>query len=398
MLSIVSTVGTTVFGGFNTPLSKAVKDLENTKPSNLHKIASEKNFPGDDIYQQALADLKAKQGNFLREACAEINAIEGFHAEPGRVARGNHYHFLASDTLAGLLAARILQDFCLERYEASHAEVHLIHGLQVADGQKFRLQGLPRLIEEVYKIFRIAKEKNLRVILNPTGGFKAAIPYLTLIGMIQQAEVGLIHETSKNLITLKGLPIILDIPEIKKIKKLLDKFEEKEAQQEGVQKKDILDGLGLNHRHQIEDHRLWSLFEHYEDDRYILSGLGSIALEEIKSLSKNQTVWLSQQAYRRLEKDFPKGTQARENFETILNRLQNPDMRTPPYRHEYQGSEFPAYKYKGNERLFYHEHPDGYILVLELAQHNSDNDWAYDRTPTKIEDYKKFERWEPATD
>lgn len=164
MLSIISTVGMTVFGGYGTPLNIAVRELEESKPKDIGKIVDGKSFPGEHIYQQALADLKAKTGSFLRKACAEINAIEGFH-ERHRVASGNSYHFLASQTATGILAARVLRDFCLDRYQASFADVRLVQGLQVKDERKFRLEGLPFLIQVVYEVLEDARKQHLTAVL-----------------------------------------------------------------------------------------------------------------------------------------------------------------------------------------------------------------------------------------
>jgi len=396
VLSIISTVGTTVFGRYDSPLAVAVRDLEASKPSDadIVRILNSNTFPGYEIYRQALADLKAKSVEFLRRASAEVNAIEGIQNQHN-VPLGNEYYFLASHTASGALAARVLADFCNEHYQASRSEARLIQRLQVTDARGFRLIGLPYLIQTVYGLLEDARQKRLIAVLNPTGGFKAAIPYLTLVGMLRQSqgvEVSCIHETSHELITLAGLPVALDLANIKKIEPLLRACED--AQETGIERDKLANGLGLSRNQLIEEHPLWSLFEQFDSDHYILSGLGSIALAELRARAKDQEVWLSRQAVERLEKDFKPGSEARQNFETILNRIGSPENRVDPYRHTYKGSNFPAYKYKGNERLFYYEHEDGYILILELAQHISDLDWRYDRVPTQLTDYAPYRRWQ----
>jgi putative CRISPR-associated protein (TIGR02619 family) len=393
MLSIISTVGLTVFGGYQTPLNSAAREFEQSNPRDIRKIVSDKTFPGEEIYRQALADLQAKSGDFLRKACAEVNAIEGIHAT-NNVRAGNVYHFLASDTPSGLLAARVLADFCKEHYQATEAKVHLIQGLQVKDERGFRLTGLPSLVQKVYECLNEAKSQHLTAFLNPTGGFKAAISYLTLVGMLRQKDgvkVSCIHETSTQLITLGGLPVALDLAAIGKIAALL---EECDAEQEsGLSRPRLMQGLGLNRNEMVEDHPFWSLFEQFDSEHYILSGLGSIALAELRSQARLSEVWLTHQALERLNKEFKPGSVARQNFETIFDRLRDPLNRVDPYRHTYKGSSFPAFKYKGNERLFYHENADGSVWVLELAQHVSDSDYSYDRIPAALTDYTPAQRW-----
>ncbi|MFQ3568283.1 MAG: putative CRISPR-associated protein [Aggregatilineales bacterium] len=393
MLAIISTVGTTVFGQPRTPLNEDVRKFRERRPSatELSNILNSKDFEGRAIYEQALAELSVKPVDMLRRSVAELNAIEAIH-ERHNVRRGNAYYFLASETPDGMLAARVLADFCRERYEASESTATKIDGLQVADPRKFRLTGLPYLVQTVYRFLESAKAKKLTPILNSTGGFKAAIPYLTLVGMLQGVEVSTIHETSDVLITLETLPITLDLEAIREIEDILEELDQ--AQENGLSYDRLARGLKLGHNQPIEDHPLWSLFEPY-DDNYILSGLGSIALEELRAAKRKiQPVWLSQQAYERLQKDFPEGSEARRHFKEIFDRLKRPDYRKDPWRHEYKGAKFPAYKYKGNERLFFHEHSDGYVLVLELAQHVSDHDQSYDRVPGELSAYDKFWEWQ----
>lgn len=394
MLSIISTVGMTVFGPSQTPLNNAVREFEKSHPRDIERIPNGKPFPGEAIYQQALDDLKAKKGEFLRKTCAEINAIEAIH-DVRNVRFGNEYHFLASQTPTGMLASRVLADFCKERYQASVVSVNVIQGLQVQEARAFRLTGLPFLVQTVYRLLDDAKNKRLIAILNPTGGFKATIPYLTLVGMLRQSdgvEVSCIHETSTELITLAGLPIALDLATIQKISSLLERCDAEQLT--GIDRTALAEGLGLSRQELIENHPLWSLFEQFDSEHYILSGLGSIALAELRARAKKQPVWLSKQASERLEHDFKPGSEARRNFETILNRIHDPANRVDPYRHTYKGCDFPAYKYKGNERLFYYEHPDGYVLILELAQHTSDSNLSYDRIPGDLRNYLPTKSWE----
>lgn len=388
MLSIISTVGTTVFGAYGTPLNTAVKQFEQSQPKDIRRIIDGRSFPGEEIYQQALADLKAKAGSFLRKACAEINAIEGFHTKHG-VALGNHYHFLASQTATGILAARVLRDFCLERYQASHADVRLVQGLQVQDERKFRLEGLPFLIQVIYEVINDAQKKRLTVVLNPTGGFKAAIPYITLVGMIRHVEVGLIHETSEELITLAGLPITLDLDEISTISAVLEECEQE--QQEGMRQAKLANDLGLAPNELIESHPLWSLFEQLNSERYILSGLGTIALEELRARMKQPRVFLSKQAAERYDQ-LDKVQQ--EKFNRYFSRLREPGWIEQKRHDEFKnpGGATAIKPGKVDERLFIYELDDGAILVAELAFHLPNN--SYDRVPQHRKDYDVYRLWE----
>lgn len=388
MLSIISTVGTTVFGGSSTLLSDQLRELEASKPKDIEKIIGGKSFPGKEIYQQALADLKAKTGDYLRDACAEINAIEGFHEKYG-VAAGNSYYFLASHTVKGLLAARVLRDFCSEHYQANTSSVRLIQGLQVEDERKFRLEGLPSLIQIIYELLNNAKDKRLKAILNPTGGFKAAIPYITLVGMIQQVEVGLIHETSKSLISLAGLPIALDLSEIRQISSVLEQTDA--AQQEGIHRTKLTQELGLSRNELIESHPLWSLFEYYDNDYYILSGLGVIALAELRKNNQKVHIFLSPKAAKRFS-ELDKGLQVQLSgiFEQMRNRrwVEN-------NLHASGKDKLKILKPSGAERPLFYWDDNGDVVIADIGLKN---DGSYDRISSDLDnlkriDYPPFQAW-----
>lgn len=387
MLSIISTVGTSVFGRPGTALADAAREFD-VHHSDFYAIQAKDSFPGYDIYQQALDDLRAKRIDFLRKACAEINGIEGIHQSHG-VAQGNEYYFLATYTAPGILAARVLADFCQEKYQATKTRVEIIQGLQVKDPRKFRLTGLPSLVQKVYELLDAAKLSHLIAVLNATGGFKATIPYLTLVGMLRQAqgvEVSCIHEFSDELITLASLPIRLDIEVIKSIQPLLEKCDEGE-----IDRGTLLSGLGLGHHDPIETHSLWSLFEHFDGDYYILSGLGSIALAELRARSERMPVYLSKQAADRYAKSV-NGSEEQRNFEKILNNIHDAQLRQNNVHTYPNAANALVYKLgRQKERAFYLEKGD-HILVIELC--GKKNESEYDVEPLPAREYSEFKLWE----
>lgn len=395
MLSIISAVGMSVFGkpSNGNPLYTGLQEFEKSNPQGIERILQGKDFPGKNLYEQTLAVLRsASDTPALRKLSAELNAIEGIHATH-KNATNNKYCFLASDTAGGALAARVLADFCNERYGAFESKAVKIDRLQVKDPDDFRATALPYLIQVVYEQIDKAKADDDTVIINPTGGFKATIPYLTLIGMLQKVEVSYIYEFSEALITLAGLPVTLDFKRIATIAEALEKC--KAVQNDGVALSVLSEYLGLERGEPITNHPLWSLFEPFGDDAYILSGLGEIALTELRSRAKRQKVWLSKQATEAYDRLRP-GSVAWANYTEILNRISDPAKRVPPYRHAYRGTDFPAFKYKGNERLFYYEHPEGYVLILALTKHRSDSDYGYEIVPTSLDGYTPYREWEQA--
>lgn len=393
MLSIISTVGTTVFGKYESPLATKMRELENENLSHVDiaKIKTGKFESAEPIFEQALADLKAKSGEFLRRATAEINAIEGVH-DLNNVRSGNEYWFIASHTASGVLAARVLAAFCAEHYQATHSEVAIIQGLQVKDARAFRLTGLPMLVKKLYELIDSAKAKHFRVVLNPTGGFKAAIPYITLVGMLRQSQgvqVSLIHETSTELITLADLPISLNINAIAQIRALLEQCDAE--QNKGVPQDEVVRGLGLTRREMVENHPLWSLFEQFDSNHYILSGLGEIALKELQT-SARQTVWLSKQAHERF-------SASDNNLQAQLTRIFE-QMRDTEWvklnLHATNKDKLKILKPSGAERPLFYYQDDGSLVIADIGLKN---DGSYDRISRDFDilkriDYPLFSAWE----
>jgi putative CRISPR-associated protein (TIGR02619 family) len=387
MYSIISTVGTSVFGRPGTRLHTSVQEFDGSAYGNLSSIANSQKFEGFELFQQALDSLKALGDNFLRSASAEINGIEGI-LEGELVRKGHHFYFLASKSPAGVLAARVLAEFCKERYEANKSEVRIIADLQVADAEAFRRSGIPNLIQTVYELIVESKRDGLNSILNITGGFKASIPYLTIVGMLRDTPVSLIHETGNKRINLAGLPFTLDYQRIRQYKKLI--FKVQEEQTNGVSLSYLKAELGLTSSDDLSSHPLWSLFESLGDNTYTLSGLGKIAVEELTSEKDDKPVRLSLQACRSLaEKD--KGSTTFKNWVDLLNNIGNKVWRDG-HRHEYIGCEYPACKMSRTpDRAFYDDRPD-YVFILELTTEKPNGD--YDSVPRDINKYDPLFVWD----
>jgi hypothetical protein len=69
-----------------------------------------------------------------------------------------------------------------------------------------------------------AHKETAEIILNPTGGYKATVPYLTLMGSLYHMPVIYISEESDELITLPPLPISYDGKVLRQARPLLEKL------------------------------------------------------------------------------------------------------------------------------------------------------------------------------
>lgn len=74
----------------------------------------------------------------------------------------------------------------------------------------FAEQGLRSLIDTVFKLYRNYRDRS-EIVFVATGGFKAEIAYLNLIGALLQVEVVYIHEQFRELVRLPRLPLTWDL-------------------------------------------------------------------------------------------------------------------------------------------------------------------------------------------
>jgi len=382
---IIATVGQSVISNSDKPIKDGVAAFAKQPMADLKLIKSSvHDFPGKNWYDMILAALHAKANDpaLLRRASAELNHLIPTLKDV-KPNSNDVIHFIASDTVEGVLAARILADFCRD-YFGRATEVHIVEGLQVQNGQRFRRLGLSNLIELVFRLLRKADPHVYKRILNPTGGFKGVVPYLTLIGMLHPGvEIAYIYEFSDELITLAGLPFTLDFSQMEGAYDAL-----LQAKRNPLSEQELRNALGIGTQ-PISEHPLWSLFDFIEDDGglYEPSGLGKIVLENFKDKLKTP-VWLSEQAAKRFD-TFDTNWQAK--FGARFDRLADADWRT---RHQHGTLNQATIIKPGNvdERLYFYEMSNGGVLVPELARHLANN--SYDREPTQKSDYKPFRLWE----
>jgi putative CRISPR-associated protein (TIGR02619 family) len=115
-------------------------------------------------------------------------------------------YLLYSDTALSRLAAEILQRtlFCYE--ELKNCRIHTpqkIRGLQIWDRDKFN-KGMVNLIQRIENISQGYWEN---IIINITGGYKATIPYLTILAQVNRCPIYYIFEDTNALIKIPYIPI-----------------------------------------------------------------------------------------------------------------------------------------------------------------------------------------------
>lgn len=378
---IISTVGQSIFSNAEPHIKERFRAFGNENIENLKAILdSQNNFPGEELYRLRLDTLIAQSSDVtsLRRASAELNSLIAILSQQD-IPDGHLFYLLATATPDGVLAARVLRDFCRQHFNHSGVEVRIIRGLQVKDVQLFLRHGLPSLIEAIYSI--LDQAKGYEALFNPTAGFKAVIPYFTLVGMLKKVEMAYLYEFSDELVALSPLPIDFNVEGIKPFYNVL------KACENGIDNADLQQQLGL-HNQAVEVHPLWSLFMQV-DNQYMLSGLGEIIYRTLNEQQSKQAVYLS----RRVWEDYQKAdAKIRQNLEAWFQDMQHQEWRKNQEHATIQGVK--VAKPASNDRLFYFEEEDGAILIVEVARHS---DQSYENLSADFKNKRRtrsnYERW-----
>ncbi|NPV67102.1 MAG: putative CRISPR-associated protein [Anaerolineae bacterium] len=372
---IISTVGQTVITNSDTQARDFLREFGRQRDVDLKAIAGNKlNFPGEQWYSIVMASLRAKANDvaLLRRASAELNhLVPTLQDQPPN--RNDCLHFLASETPDGVLAARILADFCKEYFQRE-TQVEIIEGLQVENGDRFRRKGLNNLISKVFSILRRAPAGTYQRIINPTGGFKGVVPYLTLIGMLENVELSYIYESSSEMIRLAPVPLRLDFEQMEAAYEALVKCSNPETP---LTEAELRKALG-NEDQPVATHPLWSLFDFIDDNGetyYEPSGLGHIVIEHFRDKQKSK-LYLSKQAQDAIR---ALDSTQRDIWRKLLNRMRDPEWRSLQ-EHATLGGKVKIAKPASDERIFYFEEDDGSILIAEIARHSDD---SYERLASR---------------
>lgn len=174
---------------------------------------------------------------------------------------------IASDTIDGMLCAELVKEFLVDNkiIDERLVTIKIIPGLQATDGNLFQKEGLKNLLSFLINL------EHEDLVLNPTGGYKSVVPYISLIGMLFNKPVRYIHEDSSDILTLTNLPIVLNDDLMLSVEHKLRLIEEKTA----IRETEWQSGIDYS------DHRFDCLVEH-SDGLVTMSGVGLLFWERYK--------------------------------------------------------------------------------------------------------------------
>ncbi len=202
MKKIISTVGTSLF----TNESEFKKDVKPDYENLLEKSNSEWNN-----YEKKIDKIKENLKNKLDEdSSAEIKSIAKIIEKLGKDEEYELY-FLCSDTCTSRMVAEILTDyFNKTTNENTKANFNpgddVISKLQIDNVKDFK-EGMTNLIDRIYQI---ASGYFENIVLNITGGYKATIPFMTIMGQVNEIPIYYTFENADALISIPHIPLKID--------------------------------------------------------------------------------------------------------------------------------------------------------------------------------------------
>lgn len=195
-MKIITTVGTSLITNSETNCD-SLKELvfsfdyfDNSKTNNTRKKISDKE---QELFR------------YLEDGtCAELASVK--EIDP----KGEAEIFLiCTETVLSYMCGRVIQQKIGQR-----AKVEFISGLQVERINEFKREGVPSLLNHIEKI---AQNGNYwdDIVLNVTGGYKALIPIMTVIGQVKGLPIYYIFkgdvDKKYQLISIPKMPISFDI-------------------------------------------------------------------------------------------------------------------------------------------------------------------------------------------
>ncbi len=237
MKHIITTVGTSVFSNFlKDKVKRAYKD---SKYKSILKKDQLDNFDGISASDYSTDNFRNIEDNLKKSwligtnknnkrwskwqndttikntnASAEIKSICKIVEE----SEGTKFkiYLLCSDTAIGMSAGHLVKAF-FEGYKIDGKKIAIeklqyIKGLQVDSADTFEDEAVLDLIEKVDSIIRDETEKinKENVIFNISGGYKALLPIMTIVGQLESIPLNYIYEDSDQLITIGNMPINFD--------------------------------------------------------------------------------------------------------------------------------------------------------------------------------------------
>lgn len=339
MKKIIVTVGTSIFENY----LKKNNDIKD----HYEAIKEKSNKDWDDTSTQnrinAIKDAVLKWAGKNPNASAEIKSINKL----SEYLRDNmDIHLISTDTVLSRLAAEIICKLLSDRKEINisfNVKNDVISGLQVKDYNELKEYGLSNLVQRIISIINGYYDN---IIFNITGGFKAFIPYLTIMAAVNKFDLVYIFEDTDTLISIRPLPIKIDNDFLHRY------YEEITLLENGIKNYSSIKGNNYKAFEELEKKG----FVDKVDNEALLSPIGEIFFNQY---NRNFfTFYCPDDVYEEIEKQQDIKRIIREKF-TNKELL---DSKT-----EIKGDHYEYDDGDNNNRIFYFKH-NGHIYIYKTFQ------------------------------
>ena len=203
---ILSTTGTSIANGC--PSLRDVQGYRTQWDDELPTLEKEI----EEKLKSGQYDLQTPQGR--HRLSAELNTLDRLGLQSG-----DKVVLLSTDSAPGRICSEANKKIIEELYGVD-VKIERIESLQVYDATELREKGLKNLVTTVLDNY--LENENIcytyDVIINPTGGYKGVVPFLSVLGMLYGKPSIYLFEFSEELIKLPPLPITFDLDIYERVK------------------------------------------------------------------------------------------------------------------------------------------------------------------------------------
>lgn len=357
-MKVITTVGTSIFENFfkeedDSTVRNYYEDLKNKRENKY----AENKTKIDKIKKVINNWIDGEEDKF--NVSAEIKSLNKISKE---LKKDLEVYLLSSDTVLSRLAGEILQEWIPKiAPECEVKELYIIKDLQIWNRKDFN-KGMSNLISKIYEI---SGEYWNNVIINITGGYKATIPYLTILAQINQCPIYYIFEDTDELIKIPNIPFSKDWFDWEEISKYNEEFLKLEK---GIDNKGDYEKLIQSEFYQKYSFLIWTS----EDTFAELNPIGKIIFEKYKTLYF--VFYVTKEVEEEIHKDKNLNRLFKEKFWKKEIRESKTEIKNGHHVYDDGNNQL---------RVFYRE-KDGMIYVYEVFN-NHDKYESYLKQPFREE-------------
>ena len=314
----------------------------------------------------------------IQQLSAELNTLNRMN-----VKKVDIVVLLSTDSALGKICTEKLKE-TIEKLYFCKVFIERVENLQVYDSAKLKESGLKNLVKILWDKYLNNNEYKYSydIILNPIGGYKGIIPFVSILGMLKGRYSVYLFEFSEELIKLPPLPLSIDFDIYSRAKEAL-LFLEKEV----ATTKEAYLGK-IKNLDSSEYDIFLSFTEPFEDDTITLSPLAYVTLNIDNTDKKTMISKIV------LEKVKKLNGNKKIIIERMIQNSSNPLWREQK-RHMWSDTDlFPIKPGNTSERIAGFVKDDTFYVTLVYSNHD-EYEKDLGRWNVKDFDNAEFVEWEP---